>query len=94
MSEAASLAYKLVRRERTVTTQRGRKGRKGRKGRSRRKGWLASIWSRGSGDDEAELEYDLVVLEGADAKATFPVDRPEIQIGRAAPAARAPPGSS
>jgi len=89
VSEAASLAYKLVRRERTVTTQRGRKGRKGR---SRRKGWLASIWSRGSGDDEAELEYDLVVLEGADAKATFPVDRPEIQIGRAAPGSKGSAG--
>lgn len=69
-----------------MTTQRGRKGR------SRRKGWLASIWSRGSGDDEAELEYDLVVLEGADAKATFPVDRPEIQIGRAAPGSKGSAG--
>jgi pSer/pThr/pTyr-binding forkhead associated (FHA) protein len=64
-----------------VSTQRGRKSGTGEKA----KGWLASVLGRGSGRDHSALEYDLVVIEGADARASFPIDRPEIQIGRATP---------
>jgi pSer/pThr/pTyr-binding forkhead associated (FHA) protein len=41
----------------------------------------------GGADDPPGTTYELVVLEGADAGASYPLDRPQIQIGRGIPGA-------
>ena len=55
-----------------------------------RKGFLASLLS--GGEDPPGTTYELAVLEGADAGARYPIDRPQIQIGRRVPGAFNPDG--
>lgn len=50
----------------------------------KRGGWLSSILGGASGDPPGTT-YELHVLEGADSGAVFPLDQPQLQIGRRVP---------
>jgi len=50
----------------------------------RKRSWLSRVLDRGPDDDEA-TEYELVVIDGADQGVRFRLDRPQVQLGRAAP---------
>ena len=50
----------------------------------RRGGWLSSILG-GASADPPGTTYELRVLEGADSGAVFPLDQPQLQIGRRIP---------
>ncbi len=55
------------------------------KGERSRRSLLSSLWDRTSGDDGGPRDYVLFAIEGADAGLSFPIDRPQMQIGRSLP---------